>query len=75
MLVFSLLVNLDFLDVLTRNNTCFYSCLMLHSGYTRSYWERTDGCTANQERKGKETVTISFLANRKIGFDEILEFL
>lgn len=34
------------------------SLFLLYSGYIRSYRERTDGNTYNQERKRKETYII-----------------
>jgi hypothetical protein len=48
--------------------TC--TALSFCSRNIRSYWEGTDGCTANQERKRKETITL--FATRQIGFGQIL---
>jgi hypothetical protein len=48
--------------------TC--SAFSFCSGNVRSYWEGTDGCTANQERKRKETITL--FATRQICFRQIL---
>jgi hypothetical protein len=52
--------------VLMKTCLAFSFC----SGDIRSYWEGTDGCTANQERKRKETITL--FATGQICFGQIL---
>lgn len=48
--------------VLTKTCSAFSLC----SGCSRSYWEGTNRCTANQE--GKRKKTINLFATRHIGF-------
>jgi hypothetical protein len=52
--------------VLMKTCSAFSFC----SGDIKSYWEWTDGCTANQERKRKKTITL--FATRQICFGQIL---
>lgn len=49
-------LNVSFTNYSNYNSFFLSLFFLLHSGSCRSYRERPDGCTANQERKGKETI-------------------